>query len=251
MRVPRLCSSSSVWMVLVVASTCAITGSAIASAKPKNKTAVPTQRWTDGKPGCTFARGDDGKYRWGLWTEDVGVIVAVDSQELQMSRRRHEPSFAVEITVRYRGKNSLDVRNDNLTLEYVDHFHDVKSSLDPDELATHLQSKADELNDEIARELRKHPEKKSEKEAQLQVYQKEVTDMQEFLAAHSLRPATVDAANPETRGWVFFSMKSKWIGDWKKHENLVLRVPFEDRVFEFPFSLPPIEGDLILRKRGD
>jgi hypothetical protein len=220
-------------------------------AKSKGKDAKATLIWSEGKTGCTFERGEDGKYRWGMWDSDLGIVIAVDSQELQKSRRRHEPAFAMEITFRYRGRDALDVRNDNLTLEYVDHAHETKSTLDPDELSTKLQADADELNDEIARELRKHPEKSSERNAQLQLYAKEVTEMQEFLAVHSLRPATLDAANPELRGWVFFSTKSKWIGDWKKRENFILRVPFPGRVYEFPFSLPPIEGDLILRKRGD
>jgi hypothetical protein len=50
-------------------------------------------------------------------------------------------------------------------------------------------------------------------------------------------------------GWVFFSAQDKWIGDWKNPEEFVLRIPLEDRVLEFPFKLPPNQGDLILRKR--
>jgi hypothetical protein len=48
---------------------------------------------------------------------------------------------------------------------------------------------------------------------------------------------------------VLFSTKSKWTDDLQKQEEFVLRAPFENRIVEFPFSLPPSEGDLILRRR--
>ena len=35
------------------------------SGKEKDKAAVPTIRWAEGESGCTFTRGDDGKYRYG------------------------------------------------------------------------------------------------------------------------------------------------------------------------------------------
>src|SRR5437879_12054257 len=54
----------------------------------KRKTPPPVVRWAEGQPGCTLARGDDGKYRWGLWNNDLGVTLAVDSQELQAARHR-------------------------------------------------------------------------------------------------------------------------------------------------------------------
>jgi hypothetical protein len=114
-----------------------------------------------------------------------------------------------------------------------------------------LQNGAEALSDEMEHEIRKHPEKKEAQEALLQSHEKDVTELQEFLSAHSLRPAKLDPGNPEVGGWVFFSTRSKWIGDWKKREDFVLRIPFEDRVFEFPFSLPPSQGDLILRRRPE
>jgi hypothetical protein len=221
------------------------------SGKKKDKTTVRTVRWAEGKPGCTFTRGDDGKYRYGLWTEDLGITLAVDSQELQKVRRRPEPMFGVSLAVHYRGTGGLEVRNDNLSLEFVTHYHVVHSSLDPDDLSTRLQSGAEALSDEMEHDLRKHPEKKEAQEALLQSHEKDVTELQEFLSAHSLRPAKLDPGNPEVSGWVFFSTRSKWIGDWKKQEDFVLRIPFEDRVLEFPFSLPPSQGDLILRRRPE
>ena len=207
--------------------------------------------WTEGQPGCTFVRGDDGKYRWGLWTDYLGITLTVDSQELQRTRRRLEPLFGVTLTLRYRGAGTLDLQPDKIVLEFTQHSHVLHPALDPDDLSTQLQNAVDALSDETAREVRKHPEKKAEREARLQAAEKDLTDLQEFLSAHSLRAAKLDAANPEVSGWLFFSAKSRWIGNWKKREEFVLRVPVLDRVFEFPFALPATEGDLILRKRED
>lgn len=220
-----------------------------ASAWKKERPQVSTARWAEGSPGCTFERGDDGKYRYGMWSGDVGIIVAVDSQELQKTHKRLEHVFGVFITARYRGNASLDFRTENISLEYASHYQVIKSSLDPDDFANKLQTDVDALNDETARETKKHPETKDEREARVQVYLKDATEMQEFLTTRSLRDTKLDASVPETNGWVFFSTTSKWIGDWKKKEDFVLRIPVGERVFEFPFSLPPVAGDLILRKR--
>jgi hypothetical protein len=230
---------------------CVILLAAGAAADSRNKTNVPTLRWAEGTPGCTFTRSDDGKYRYGLWTDDLSITLAVDSQELQKARRRLQPMFGVLLTYRYRGTGTLEVRNDNISLEFLKHSHVVHRSLDPDDLSESLQSGADALNDEIAHEIIKHPEKKAEKEALLQAYQEELSEMLEFLSTRSLRPAKLEPGTPEVNGWLFFSTKSKWVGDWKKQEDFVLRIRFENRVFEFPFTLPPNENDLILRKRGN
>ena len=224
---------------------------AYAAKEKKPKNALPTTQWAEGQPGCTFSRGSDGKYSWGLWTEDFGIVVALDSQELQLSKKRLQPMLGVLVTVRYRGTTWLDVRNDNLTLEFLDHFNVIKSSLDPDALSTSLQNGADELEDEMDREVRKHREVSDKQKMRLEAYQNDVSAMQEFLATHSLRPVRLDAANPETSGWVFFGTRNKWIGDWKKQEHFLLRIPMENRVYEFPVTLPPIQGDLILRRRAE
>ena len=215
------------------------------------KTTAVAVRWAEGQPGCTFDRGDDGKYRYGLWKDDVGMTLAIDSQELQKVHRRIEKMVSVLLTVRYRGKGSLDFKTDHISLEFVSHYHVIHETLDPDELATALQSKADFLSDETEREISKHPEKKDEKEAALQAYEKDLTEMLEFLSTRSLRSVRMDQGTPEASGWLFFSSRSKWIGDWKKQEDLLLRIPLGNQVFEFPFTLPPTEGDLILRKRGN
>jgi hypothetical protein len=48
---------------------------------------------------------------------------------------------------------------------------------------------------------------------------------------------------------VLFSTDSKWISGWKKQEELILRVPLEGKIFEFPFKLPPKPGEVMLRRR--
>ena len=218
---------------------------------PDKTPATPPLRWEEGAPGCTFSRDDDGKYRYGLWTDDFGIVLAVDSQELEKVRRRAQPMFAAQLTIHYRGKDSADMAPSKITLEFVKHYHDVHTALDPDNLATKEQNDADALAEETAREMRKHPEEKNEKEATLTARQKDAADMIEFLKTRTLRGITLDPSHPDASGWVLFSTKSKWIEDLQKQEEFVLRVAFGSRIVEFPFSLPPSEGDLILRRRPE
>jgi len=175
----------------------------------------------------------------------------VDSQELEKVRRRAQSIFALELTLHYRGQASLDVAPSKITLEFVKHYHDVHSALEPGNLASKQQNDADALAEETEREIRKHPEKKEEKEAMLAARQKDGAQMIGFLQTRSLRAVTLDPGHPEVSGWVLFSSKSKWIDGLQKQEEFVLRVPFGNRVVEFPFSLPPSEGDLILRRRPE
>ena len=213
--------------------------------------AVSNLRWEEGQPGCSFSREDDGKYRYGLWTSDYGVVLAVDSQELEKVRRRAQPIFALLLTVHYRGKDSLELVPGKIALEFVKHYHDVQSALDPDSLVVQQQKDADALTEETKREIRRHPEKREEKDATLATRQRDVAEMIEFLKTRCLRATTLDSGHPEASGWVLFSTKSKWINGLQKQEQFVLRVPIGERVVEFPFSLPPNEGDLILRTRPE
>jgi hypothetical protein len=222
-----------------------------ASPGPDKTQATSTSRWEEGQPGCTFSRDDDGKYRYGFWTGDFGIVVAVDSQELEKARRRAQPIFALQLTIHYRGEDSLDVAPDKIALEFVKHYHDVHSALDPDDLASEEQHDADAKGEETEREIRKHPEKKEEKEAVMAARQKDAAEMIDFLKTRSLRAVKLDPSHPEASGWVLFSTRSKWISGLQKQEEFVLRVPMENRVLEFPFSLPPSEGDLILRRRPE
>jgi hypothetical protein len=214
----------------------------------KDKT-VPTLRWAESHPGCTFSLDPDGKYRYALWSDDYGVILAVDAQELEKVHRRVEPFFSVEVTVRYRGKSTLDLNPGAATLQFVRHSKIVQSSLDPEGFATTTQNDADELEHQTQREIEKHPERKEEREKYVQAYQKDVVEFLEFLAKRTLPPAQLNQEFSEVNGWILFSTKSKWIGDWKKPEQFLLRLPVGKEIVEFPFALPAEKGDLVLRRR--
>ncbi|MGA8762508.1 MAG: hypothetical protein WB562_06425 [Candidatus Sulfotelmatobacter sp.] len=209
----------------------------------------PTLRWSEEQPGCTFSRSDDGKDRYGLWSGDVGITLAVDSREVEVIRHRIEPIFAVLLTIRYRGSQSLDVSPAGITLQFVKHFRVVQLSLDPDSYAQKVQNDADAHDHETAHEIAKHPEQKETREARLRDYQKSVSELIEFLSTKSMRTAHLDQGNPEASGWVLFNTDNKWLGGWKRQEEFVLRLPLAGKIFEFPFKLPPKEGEWLLRKR--
>jgi hypothetical protein len=206
-------------------------------------------RWSQGQAGSTFSRGEDGKYRYGLWSDDLGITLAVDSRELQRARHRLHPFIAFQLTYGYKGSKGMEVRNDNLRLEFVNHSHVMHSTLDPEDFSVLYQHVVDTLVEENEHQIQKHPEKKEAIETNLKAYQEELVEIQEFLCAHALHHSVLDRETPEIKGWVFFNTKSKWIGDWKKREDFVLRIPMDNGVYEFPFTIPPAEGDLILRRR--
>ncbi len=218
-------------------------------AKKDKKTALPAVRWDEQHPGCTFSRSDDGYYHYGLWYEDLGITITVDSQELEKSHRRHEPFFAVMLTVRFRGHRSLDLGTENISLEFVKHFHVMQPSLDAEDFAEKIQNDADALDHETERQVEHHPEKKTAKETYMKAFLKDSAELQEFVGKNSLRPTRLGAGNTEASGWVLFSTSSKWISGWKKQEAFILRVPIAEIIFEFPFKLPPNPGEVTLRKR--
>jgi hypothetical protein len=218
-------------------------------AAASGNSSMETLRWTEGKPGCTFSADDDGKYRYGLWSEDLGVVMAVDADEIRKAGLRVEPLFAVPLTIRYRGQDSVAIHPGKISMEFVSHYRTLQTAVDPDEVANRMEHDSDASQAEMEKEISKHPEKRAAQEALIQDHQKNVRETAEFVRSHCLREVRLDRDHPEASGWVFFSTKSKWIGNWKKQEQLVLRVPIEDRVIEFPFALPPSAGDLLLRKR--
>ena len=213
------------------------------------KPTIPAVRWDEQTPGCTFSRGDDGKFHYGLWSGDVGITLSLDSQELEKVNRRHERFFGVLLNIRYRGQAALDVTTDNIALEFLSHFKVVQTSLDPDDFARKVQDDADEVDHATAREVEKHPETKQAKETYVRAFQKDTAELLEFVSKNSLRPARLDPENQEVSGWVLFGVNSKWIGKWKKQEEFILRVPLDGKIFEFPFSLPPKPSDIRLRRR--
>jgi hypothetical protein len=219
------------------------------SDKDKAASQAPTIRWDEQQPGCTFSRGYDGKYSYGLWSGNVGVVLAVDAREVEMIRHRIEPVFAALLTLRYRGRASLEADPGGTTLQFIKHFKVIRPALDPDSYIEKIQADADALDDEMRRAVAKHPEQKQAREASLQDYQKSVNELIEFIGKNSLRTAHLDSANPQVQGWVFFDTKSKWLGGWKEQEEFVLRVPLDGKIFEFPFKLPPEKGKFLLQKR--
>ena len=216
---------------------------------PPDKAKIPAVRWDEGRPGCTFSRSDDGYYHYGLIDKDLVINVAIDAQELEKVHRRHEPFFAVLLNLRYNGKELAGLHVERISLEFADHFHTVQTTLDPDAFAQKVQNDSDELDHATAREIGKHPEEKESKEAYMRAFLKDSAELQEFIGKNSLRVTELGPGNPDSKGWVLFSTSNKWIGRWKKQENLILRVPFAGTVYEFPFQLPPKPADTMLRKR--
>ena len=114
-----------------------------------------------------------------------------------------------------------------------------------------MQNDVDTLVFDTEREIKKHPEKAEQKTNLAREFQKQVAEFIDFLSTKSLEPAILTPGNPTAEGWVFFGTKNKWLGSWKSREDFILRVSMIDKVWEFPFSMPPSESDLILRKRRD
>ncbi|HXY15873.1 MAG TPA: hypothetical protein VEI26_15345 [Terriglobales bacterium] len=202
-------------------------------------------RWAEGRAGCTFSADEDGKYRYGLWTDDLGIVVAVDADEVRQARLRVESLFAIYLSLRYRGKESLPMNPADISLEFVNHYHAVPKAIDPDDFARKLQTKADAFAAQMAHEIERHPEKQS----MLQAHENDLTKTREFVQSESLRPMTLQPAHPVETGWILFNTNSKWLGDWKSQEKFLLRISVANRIVEFPFALPPSRGDLILRRR--
>jgi len=162
----------------------------------KDKAKPTTVRWDEQHPGCTFSRGDDGKYRYGLWSGDLGITLALDAQELEKVRRRHEPFFGVLLDIRYRGQTSVDLATEDISLQFLKHFKVIQPALDPDGFAEKIQKDADTQDHETAREIEKHPEQKDAKETYTRAFQKDAAELLEFVTKDTLRPSHLD---PESR----------------------------------------------------
>ena len=225
---------------------------AMASLGYAKKKTLPAVRWTAGAPGCEFQHGDDGRYRWRMVGDDLDMTLLVDSQELSKSRRSFYHVLGVYLSVTYTGQDKFEFPAD-LRMDFQRHHEIREGYLDPTQFSTRLQNDVDTLVFETERKIKRNPETTEEKTAYLREYQKEVAEFIEFLSTQSLEPATLTPGNPEVHGWVFFSTSNKWIGPWKSREDFMLGVWMKDKdkVWEFPFSLPPNDGDVILRKRED
>ena len=213
------------------------------------KKELPAVRWTAGAPGCAFERGDDGRYRWTMTGKDLTVTLLVDSQELTKSRRRFYHLLGVYVAVTYTGQDKFEFPAD-VRIDFVRHHDVLEGFEDPAELSNKLQNDIDTKVFETERQIKKNPKITEEKTALLREYEKVAAEFIEFVSTQALDPNTVilTPGNPEAHGWVFFATSNKWIGPWKEREDFILGVWMKDKVWQFPFSLPPTEGDLILRK---
>jgi hypothetical protein len=208
-------------------------------------------RWSEGTPGSAFAANPDGTYRYGLAANDVSVTLAVDSLELDKTRRRIEPLLAIFLTLHYSGSSALELDTRKITLEFVDHFHDRRPAIDPGELARRLKLESAAFSQKTEREIAQHPQKKAELEAALADHNQALRAMVDFLGVKALRSATANPERQQMSGWVFFATRSKWVGELSKQEDFVLRVPVGTLVIEFPFTLPPSQSDINLRTRPE
>ncbi|HEY6304748.1 MAG TPA: hypothetical protein VIX14_16945 [Terriglobales bacterium] len=232
------------WQAKLVLVFCVFLAARSSRAREKQLMAL---RWTAGAPGCTFERGDDGRYRWTMTGNDLTVTLLVDSQELVKSRQRFYHLLATYLTVTYTGKDKFEFPA-IVRLDFVRHHDLLEGHMDPAELSTKLQNDVDTMVFQTERKIKKNPKTAEEKTARLREYQKQAAEFIEFLSTQTLETGVLTPGNPETHGWVFFATSNKWIGPWKKREDFILSVGMNDKVWQFPFSLPPEEGDLILRK---
>jgi hypothetical protein len=218
----------------------------------EKKEQLPAVRWVAGAPGCTFERGDDGKYRWTMTGRDLTVTLLVDSQELAQSRHRFYHLLGVFVSTTYTGQDKFEFPAD-VRIDFVRHHDVLEAYADPAELSNNVQNLVDTKVFETERQIKKNPKIAEEQTALLREYQKEAAEFIEFLNTQTLEPKTVmlNPGNPEDHGWVLFETSNRWIGPWKEREDFVISVWMKDKIWQFPISLPPTEGDLILRKPPD
>src|SRR3979409_1674139 len=105
---------------------------------------LPAVQWTAGAPGCTFERGDDGRYRWTMTGNDLTVTLLVDSQELTKSRRRFYHLLGMYVIVTYTGQDKFEFPAD-VRIDFVRHHDVLEGFVDPTELSTKLQNDLDTL----------------------------------------------------------------------------------------------------------
>jgi len=208
-------------------------------AKKKDST-VPTLRWEPGAVGCSLEQAaSDNLDRYTIAQDGVVVTLAVDPRELTQSQRRAGHVVSVLLSVRNTSRAPFAVQQSKASLEFVRHSQWRFSSWDPDNLANHIQNQTDDLMHQTDKDLEKRPEKVEKNEDRLREHQKLVSEMLDFLSTKGLKDAIVDSATPEVSGWIFFPSRGKWVGDWKKTEDFVFRIPVGTWLVEFPFQLPP------------
>ena len=215
------------------------------------KTAFPVLRWVEGAACCSLRQGEDGRTYYRVATSEFEVTLGVDSRELEKLSRRATPMLAVLLDFRLLGNAQLRIQRDHFALEFVKHSQVIKTSLEPNDLLREIQENAEDLTHQVERhEIPKHPKLKDQKEAELQERLKDYTEMTDFISTRALHSTTLSPAKSSISGWVFFSVKDRWIGPWRKPEQFVLSLPLGGLSVEFPFSLPPQSEKLELRRRS-
>ncbi len=223
----------------------------VASAGAEQPSKMPVLRWQENAPGCTLILEQDGRYHYGLTAEGMTVTLAADLQELQHVRQRLHHVIGFNMIVELRREGSLDVTPKNMTLEFLNHHNVIEHSLDPDNFAAALQDEAAEMEHQTERQRKKHPEKVEAKQKYFLDYQNLVTEFVEYLGSNALRPTRLQEKNRTATGWVFFSTTHRWISAINKKEDLIVRFPIGTVIAEFPITLPPKKGEVILRQRPD
>jgi hypothetical protein len=208
-------------------------------AKKKDST-VPTLRWEISAAGCSLEQAGSGNLdRYTIAQDGVVVTLGVDPRELTQSQRRAGHVVSVFLSVRNKSGATLAVQQSKASLELVRHSQWRFSSWDPGNLANHIQNQTDDLMHQTDKDLEKRPEKVEKNEDRLREHQKLVSEMLDFLSTNGLKDTVLDGAAAEVSGWVFFPSRGKWVGDWKKTEDFVFRIPVGGWMVEFPFQLPP------------
>ena len=219
------------------------------AALPADTLAASSVKWEQGKVNCTLRIEDEGHTYYGLSYGNFEITLSVDSQELEKVPHRVLPFIAVFLSFHYKGTGRLEILQNDFDLEFVKHRHVVQTSLNPNAMLVTIQNNMDDVTYDIEREIRKHPEQKGKKDAELQQRVKDYIDMMNFISTRALHPTVLNTTNSAVEGWVFFSTKSPWIGSWRRPEHLLLTLPIEKVVVEFPFQLPPQMGKVQLRRR--
>jgi hypothetical protein len=219
--------------------------------RAESQPSLSVVRWTENNPNCSVRRGDDGRTYYRISSPTFEITLGVDPKELEKIPHRATPMLTVFLSFAYKGHDQFEIHQRRFALEFSKHHQVVKTPLDPKEVVQRLQEDVDSLTDQVERhEVRKHPEEKEQKEAELQARLKDYTEMMDFVSTQSLPYATLSPAKPAISGWVFFSVKDRWIGPWHKPERFILRLPVGTFIVDFPFSLPPQGGGVELRRRS-
>src|SRR6202163_121778 len=174
---------------------CAILSPTAGHADKKKR--LPAVRWTSGAPGCTFERGEDGRYRWTMTGNDLAITLLVDSQKLTKSRRRFYHLLGVYVSVTYTGQDKFEFPAD-VRIDFIRHHDILEGYMDPTQLSTKLQNDVDTLVFETERQIKKNPKITEEKTARLREDEKEPAESTQFLTPQGLEPnaETLNPGNP-------------------------------------------------------